>query len=314
MLARLHVGGDWVHAGTGTLFDLPEGPSRHVQVLRLQPGDAVHLFDGAGLEREATVSAMGRKVVQVVLGRALDCARELPVRVTLAVGMPANDRMDALVEKACELGVYEVQPLVCARSVLRLEGDRALKKAAHWRAVAVSACEQSGRAVVPRIQPVMGLTAWLHAQDRVGVGAAADGVTRTGRTVDASAAASVSVSAAKAGAAAAAGTAVMAAGAQGGAEAVYRGVLSLREAVSIGQWLNACDATAGSGAGWTGRPDTSGARHWVFLSGPEGGLSPEEEALAVSLGWQAISLGARVLRADTAPLAALSVIGARYEG
>jgi 16S rRNA (uracil1498-N3)-methyltransferase len=83
--------------------------------------------------------------------------------VTLAVGMPANERMDALVEKACELGVAAIQPLLCERSVLRLAGERAQKKVAHWQAVAVAACEQSGRTRVPEVAPVRTLPDWLAA-------------------------------------------------------------------------------------------------------------------------------------------------------
>ena len=115
----------------GQPFALDEGASRHIQVLRLQPGDGVRLFDGQGQEWAAEVTDMGRKVVQVRLGDQVANDKELPVRVTLAVGMPANDRMDAVVEKATELGVDAIQPLVCARSVLRLDGERAAKKVAH---------------------------------------------------------------------------------------------------------------------------------------------------------------------------------------
>jgi 16S rRNA (uracil1498-N3)-methyltransferase len=152
----------------GLEFGLPPGVARHVQVLRLQPGDGLTLFDGAGGEWSAEVLRMGRSDVAV---RVLDHApvdRELPVAVTLALGMPANERMDALVEKATELGVAVIQPLLCERSVLRLAGERAEKKVAHWQAVATSASEQSGRTRVPRIEPVAGLTAWLR-----GSGAAA---------------------------------------------------------------------------------------------------------------------------------------------
>jgi len=90
--------------------------------------------------------------------------------VTLAVGMPANERMDALVEKATELGVAALQPLICERSVLRLSGERAEKRQAHWQAVAVAACEQSGRTRVPTVAPVRTLSDWLATKP------AADGV------------------------------------------------------------------------------------------------------------------------------------------
>ena len=125
---------------------LAPGAARHVQVLRLQPGAAIILFDGNGGEWSASVVHMGRAQVLVRVEAFHAVERELPLGVTLAVGMPANERMDTLVEKATELGVAVIQPLLCERAVLRLAGERALKKVAHWQAIAVAACEQSGRA------------------------------------------------------------------------------------------------------------------------------------------------------------------------
>jgi 16S rRNA (uracil1498-N3)-methyltransferase len=290
VLPRFHIGRELMLA-PGAVCELPQDASRHVQVLRMQPGGQVQLFDGCGGEWLATVTEMGRKVVTVCVGEAIDVQRELPVAVTLAMGMPANDRMDALVEKAAELGVLAIQPLMCERSVLRLDGERAAKKVAHWQAVAVSACEQSGRAVVPQVHEVMTLSAWLK-------------------------------------------------GHAGAVPGLRRGVLSLREAVSMRAWLQAGGARgtvadagdrmaerheessrADSGCAAAdisakGRQDAAAPEpdQYVFLSGPEGGLSPAEEAMALSAGWTAITLGPRVLRADTAPLAALSVIGSVYEG
>ena len=144
-----------------SLIDLPPGPARHVQVLRLQPGDALTLFNGQGGEWSAQVQQMGRSQVSVQLLAHDPADRELAQHITLAVGMPANERMDALVEKATELGVAVLQPLVCERSVLRLSGERAEKRQAHWQAVAIAACEQSGRTCVPQIAPVLTLSAWL---------------------------------------------------------------------------------------------------------------------------------------------------------
>ena len=139
MPPRIHID---LPLAEGAELTLPPGPSRHVQVLRLQPGAALTCFDGSGGEWSAVVTRMGRSDVDVRIGTHDDVNRELPVRVTLAVGMPANERMDNLVEKATELGVSAIQPLVCERSVLRLSGDRALKKVAHWRGVAIAASEQ----------------------------------------------------------------------------------------------------------------------------------------------------------------------------
>jgi 16S rRNA (uracil1498-N3)-methyltransferase len=247
----------------GLVCALPEGVSRHIQVLRMQPGGQVQLFDGSGNEWLATVTEMGRKVVTVAIASKLSTDRELPVRVTLAMGMPTNDRMDTLIEKAAELGVQAIQPLMCERSVLRLDGERAAKKVAHWQAVAVAACEQSGRAVVPQVLAVQSLGTWLRSQTELVAGGPQDNAV------------------------------------------IWRGVLSLREAVPVSAWLARADGTTAQ--------ETRTSPSFVFLSGPEGGLSPSEEQAALDAGWTAVSLGKRVLRADTAPLAVLSVIGARYE-
>ena len=147
--------------GSPPELTLAPGASRHVQVLRLQPGAALTLFDGTGDEWSAKLLRIGRSEVAVQLLSCMPVARELPFAVTLAVVMPTNDRMDGIVEKATELGVAVIQPLFSERSVLRLAVDRAEKKVAHWQGVAIAACEQSGRAVLPKIAPVLSLAAWL---------------------------------------------------------------------------------------------------------------------------------------------------------
>jgi 16S rRNA (uracil1498-N3)-methyltransferase len=163
---------------TGALLDLPAGAARHVQVLRLQPGDSITLFNGGsgmasnGGEFDATVTRMGRSDVQVQVGAHWAVEREAARAVHLAVGMPANDRMDWLVEKATELGVASIQPLMTERSVLRLSGERAEKKVAHWQSVSVAACEQCGGNRVPVIHAVMAYSTWLKAQSGAGMGQA----------------------------------------------------------------------------------------------------------------------------------------------
>lgn len=143
---------------------LPEGAARHAQVRRVQPGQTLAVFDGTGFDWPATVTRMGRSSVEVTLGVPVAVPRELPIAVTLALVMPANERMDALVEKATELGVAAIQPLHGERSVLRLAPERAERKRAHWQAVAVAAAEQCGRAVLPQVHAVAELAAWLaHA-------------------------------------------------------------------------------------------------------------------------------------------------------
>ena len=146
------------------LLNLPAQAARHVQVLRLQPGQALTLFNGEGGEFEATVTHMGRSEVTVRVGQPQPLDRAAQRAVTLALGMPANERMDWLVEKATELGVTALQPLMSDRSVLRLSGERAEKKVAHWHSVAVAASEQCGGNRLPQLLPVSTLAAWLAKQ------------------------------------------------------------------------------------------------------------------------------------------------------
>lgn len=223
----------------GAELELPAAAARHVQVLRLQPGSVITLFNGEGGEHSATILRMGRSDVAVQVDSHRPVEREASRRVHLALGMPANDRMDWLVEKAAELGVASVQPLHTAHSVLRLSGERATKKQVHWQAVATAACEQCGGNRVPVVQPVNDLGTWLPA--------------------------SVSV-------------------------APLRYVLSLADgALPLADVLSAQPADA----------------PLLFLSGPEGGLSPAEDAAARAAGFVPVTLGPRVLRAETAALAAL---------
>jgi 16S rRNA (uracil1498-N3)-methyltransferase len=254
---------------TGELLDLPASAARHVQVLRLQPGDSITLFNG-GMSRddaqtsqgggarsgefEATVTRMGRTEVQVRVGPHHLVERAALRQVHLAVGMPANERMDWLVEKATELGVASLQPLMTERSVLRLAAERAGKKQTHWQSIAVSACEQCGGNRLPLIHPVQSLTAWLseHCDN------ASMTPTMTGHDLLLS---------------------------------LRPGTASLRAAVSAGdQRVGAGDAAI------------------TFLSGPEGGLSPVEEDAALRCGFVPVTLGARVLRAETAALCALAAL------
>jgi 16S rRNA (uracil1498-N3)-methyltransferase len=225
----------------GASLALPPGAARHVQVLRMQPGDALTLFDGSGGEYAATVERMGRSEVAVAVGAHQPVEREALRAVHLAVGMPANERMDWLVEKATELGVASIQPLATAHGVLRLAGERAEKKRAHWEAIAIAACEQCGRNRVPVIHPVRsfsGSSGWVD-------------------TAESTAA---------------------------------RLVLSLAE------------GTRGIADAIASQAPNCGV---LVLSGPEGGLSSTEEQEAIARGFAPVTLGLRVLRAETAALAAL---------
>jgi 16S rRNA (uracil1498-N3)-methyltransferase len=228
------------------VMNLPPGPARHVQVLRLQPGTGVTLFNGAGGEWDATIERMGRSDVQVRVGAHHPIEREAARAVHLAVGMPANERMDWLVEKATELGAAVLQPLMSERSVLRLSGERADKKQAHWQAIAVSACEQSGRNRVPAVARPHDFARWCETPD--------NSVVSEGP--------------------------------------MLRLVLSLQA-----DTRPLSEVVAGRGADPV-----------LLLSGPEGGLSPQELDQAQARGFVPVTLGPRVLRAETAPLAALAYL------
>ncbi|MFM8767667.1 MAG: 16S rRNA (uracil(1498)-N(3))-methyltransferase [Rubrivivax sp.] len=260
-------------------FDLPEAAARHAQVRRVQPGDELRLFCGRGHEHVAQVLQMGRKAVSVRVGAAWPALPEMPQRLTLALGMPANERMDTLVEKATELGVHAIQPLECERSVLRLSGERAQRKREHWQAVAVAASEQCGRAWVPQVGEVQPLAVWLQGLAPTD----ADAGLSTARLVLSFSADAHSPS------------------------SVVRGMAS----------MDAEEATPAAGrtgvAGADPAPGVPGSwLHAVLaLSGPEGGLSPVEEAAARAAGFRPVTLGPRVLRADTAPLALLAWWGLR---
>lgn len=226
----------------GLSLDLPASAARHVQVLRMQPGEAVTLFNGEGGEFNATIERMGRSDVGVTVGQHDLVEREAARPVHLVVGMPANERMDWLVEKAAELGVASIQPVIAQRSVLKLQGERAERKQAHWQGVAIAACEQSGRNRVPGVRAIIGLAQWAAALQ----GMAPASQTRLLLSLAAQA-------------------------------------LPLRQA-------------AGS------------AGEVLVLSGPEGGLAAQEEDLATALGFRRATLGPRVLRSETAPLAALAAL------
>lgn len=229
---------------------LPGPASRHVQVLRLQPADSLTLFNGDGTEWPAEIVRIGRREVEVRLGAApARVHRELACDVTLALGVPANDRMDALVEKASELGAAAIQPLVCERSVLRLSGERAELRRAHWQAVAAAASEQCGRTKVTKVMPMRSLAGWLDDAQRL-----------PGRCLV---------------------------------------VLSLAASARAPAQAFGFDA------------EVPARGEAIVLSGPEGGLSAAEEDAALAAGFEAVSLGPRTLRADTAPLALLAWLALR---
>ena len=180
MALRLFIDPEAAALAAGATLARPEAAARHAQVRRLQPGDALVLFDGRGHEAAAEVLAMGRREVTVCVRALAAVERELPWAVTLALGMPGNERMDALVEKATELGMAALQPLLCERSVLRLDGERAERRRAHWQGVATAAAQQCGRTRVPEIGAVRGLQDWLAALPAWAVAALPDAPPQAG--------------------------------------------------------------------------------------------------------------------------------------
>lgn len=226
----------------GGCVALPEALAHHaVRVLRLRDGDAVVLFDGSGAEWPARLAVRGRECS----AELEDCRfveRESPLQVVLVQALAAGDKMDWVVQKAVELGVHAVQPLSAARSVLRLAGERAERRVAHWQQVAVAACEQCGRNRVPSVRGLSSLADYLAAS-------------ATERRV----------------------------------------VLAPGGAVGLAALA----------------PPRSGeALH--LLVGPEGGWSEDELALCTRAGVTALALGPRVLRTETAGLAALAALQARW--
>ena len=221
-------------------FELPEGAARHVaQVLRMRAGELLTLFNGAGGEYDAVIEAVERRCVRVRVENYRDIERESRLSLTLAQCVSKGERMDYTVQKAVELGVGGIVPLLSARSVVKLDGERWEKKLEHWRGIAVAASEQSGRTRLPHVHPVQKLDAWL--------------------------------------ATATAGT---------------RLVLAPGGHHALKELPPALDAT--------------------LLVGPEGGLDDQEIALAVHRGFTAIGLGPRVLRTETAGVAALAALQALW--
>ncbi|WP_104205442.1 16S rRNA (uracil(1498)-N(3))-methyltransferase [Billgrantia saliphila] len=234
---RIHVAADFTVGGDVVL---PEGPARHVaRVLRLGEGAPVRLFDGAGQEARAVLVEASRKRV-VARVEAIEAGRgESPLAVHLGQAISKGDRMDYAIQKAVELGVAAITPLYTEHGDVRLKGEREAKKLAHWQAVAISACEQCGRATVPPVYPPQPLDVWLGDRDE-----------------------------------------------------------SLRLVLHPGvERASGRDEAPASAA---------------LLIGPEGGLSDSEVAAARQTGFSPLSLGPRILRTETAPVVALSLLQYRF--
>ena len=225
----------------GAHIDLPEPVARHaVRVLRLPPGAEIVLFDGRGGEYEARIERIEKDRVVAALGVWHDVERESGLKITLVQAVQAGEKMDYTVQKAVELGVSHIVPVDSRRSVIRLTGERAARRVAHWQGVAAAACEQCGRNQVPQLAPLEKLESWLARP--------ADGALRLILAPD-------------------------------GEQALV---------------------------------DLPPAQNVQMLIGAEGGLDPQEIIAARQVGFMAVRMGPRILRTETAGLAALAAMQALW--
>ena len=228
----------------GDTIALPDPVAHHAWVVRLQPGAELTLFNGDGGEYLAQLDGVEKKRASARIVAFVARDRELPYEITLAQALPEAAKMDWIIEKAVELGVAAILPLAAQRCVVRLIGERAEKRAAHWQAVIVAASEQSGRNRLARLSPLENFTGWIGQNDLH-----------------------------------------------------KRLLLSPRATQSLPDW----------------------ARHQppqavTLLIGPEGGYTEQEEDAAIARGAIALSIGPRVLRTETAGIAAVAALNALWGG
>lgn len=224
---------------------LPAAPSTHLlRALRLRPGAALTLFNGRGGEYSAELIGADKAGARLRVGVHAAIERESPLQLTLLQGVARSERMDFIVQKATELGVQRIVPLSCEFSVVRLGAPALGRRLEHWRAVAIAACEQSGRNRLPTVDSISDL----------------------------------------------ADACAMAAAAKDSGDALHL--------MLVPQAPEALAALA------------AGMRSATLLVGPEGGLSGREQLLAQRSGFRACRLGPRIMRTETAPLAALAALQA----
>ncbi len=217
-----------------------EAAHHAARVLRLRAGDALIVFDGRGGEYAAHIAALTRERVVVGVGAQHEVERESPLAVTLLQGISSGERMDFTVRKAVELGAAAIQPLLSARSVVRLSDAREATRLGHWRRIVIAACEQCGRNRVPELRAPLGVEDYCRSAPSAALRLLlAPGAARTLRSL------------------------------------------------------------AGRIAGPV-----------ALAAGPEAGFSAQEEASLVAAGFVPVSLGPRVLRTETAALAALAGLNA----
>ncbi|RMH17558.1 MAG: 16S rRNA (uracil(1498)-N(3))-methyltransferase [Gammaproteobacteria bacterium] len=213
---------------------------RLFRVMRLKPGMTIHVFDGSGHEFLARI--VDQKTISVL--EPLVSQTESPLHTRLLLGLSRGERMDWAMQKATEMGVSQIQPVITRYCEVKLDDNRLRKRMDHWQGILISACEQSGRTRLPELQPVIALHAALQ-------GSLSDSSGQCRLILD-----------------------------PDGASRVQD--ISLNRSNSV-----------------------------TLLTGPEGGFSEEEVEAAYQHGFQGIRMGPRILRAETAPIAALAIIQAR---
>lgn len=224
--------------GPGAQLQLPKNAAHHAaKVLRMGAGDSVTLFNGDGYDYQADILRAHQGEVVVKITNITLAKSESPLQVTLAQAISSGERMEFTLQKAVELGVAAIQPIAAERSVVKLSGDRAEKRREHWQSVVNSACEQSGRATVPQVAPILNLGDWLGLRQEF--------------------------------------------------------VLKLLLSPTAEHTLHTLPVCAGD---------------ICLLIGCEGGLSSTEQQMAESCGFIPTRLGNRVLRTETAALAALAAM------
>jgi 16S rRNA (uracil1498-N3)-methyltransferase len=239
-LTRVHVPGPLTAGSRHTLTG--DAASHIARVLRLAAGDPLTVFDGRGGEHAARIEALRKGAIVIHVGERSADERESPLTLVLAQGVSRGERMDWVVQKATELGVTRIAPLLTERSVVRLDSRQAERKLQHWRGVAVAACEQCGRNRIPEIATPIGLDDFLR---------------------------------------------------QVGEARSTRLLLSATGQLDIGEVPAPNEAV-------------------IVLIGPEGGLAPSEQGAARQAGFLAVRLGPRVLRTETAAVAALTLLQHRF--
>ncbi|WOJ97524.1 16S rRNA (uracil(1498)-N(3))-methyltransferase [Congregibacter brevis] len=226
----------------GLSLALEKDPSRHIaKALRMREGDSLCLFDGSGIEAHAEVTSVEKGQVLVQVQDVSDPTRESPLYSVLIIALSRGDRMDTIVQKATELGVNEIWPIISERTGVRLDSKRLAKKRDHWQRIAVSACEQCGRNRLPTVAIPMSYSEALQG--------------------------------------------------------------AMEQDDSLRLILHP-DGNS--------QPLPESCGRLTLLVGPEGGFSSAEVSAATEAGFDALQLGPRILRTETAPIAGLAAAQARW--